>query len=97
LTLQVRVSLHEGMFHQVKRMLLSVGGTVVALHRQSFGPVSVAGLPPGGMRRLTDAELCALRDMLPADRSTALAPQMDKARKRRRGNVEDVVVARGAI
>ena len=36
---RVRVSLHEGMYHQVKRMLAAVGGTVAKLHRETFGPV----------------------------------------------------------
>mmetsp|Transcript_763 Transcript_763/g.1299 ORF Transcript_763/g.1299 Transcript_763/m.1299 type:complete len:270 (-) Transcript_763:218-1027(-) len=70
--LLVRVMLHEGFFHQVKRMLAHVGGRVVHLHRESFGLISDKGLSPGEMRRLSEAECRALLDMLPLDRSTAL-------------------------
>jgi 16S rRNA pseudouridine516 synthase len=52
---RVRVHVHEGMFRQVKRMLASQGGRVIALHRERFGAISDAGLPPGAMRRLTEA------------------------------------------
>ena len=52
----VRVKLHEGFFHQVKRMVAAVGGTVEQLHRDAVGPLRVDGggdgeaLPPGSMR-----------------------------------------------
>jgi 16S rRNA pseudouridine516 synthase len=65
---RVQVTLHEGFFHQVKRMLAAVGGTVVELHRERFGALADATLAPGAMRLLTAAELRSLVDMLPLDR-----------------------------
>jgi pseudouridine synthase len=64
----VHVSLHEGFFHQVKRMLKQVGGLVTALHRDTFGSLDASGLAPGEMRPLTLAELEALAEMMPVDR-----------------------------
>lgn len=65
---RVRVTLHEGFFHQVKRMLAQCGATVVALHRERFGSFEAAGLAPGGMRALSAAERASLCDLLPETR-----------------------------
>ena len=40
----VSVTLREGRYHQVRRMLAAVGVHVVALHRVSFGPWTLDGL-----------------------------------------------------
>ena len=58
-----RVTLHEGAYHQVRRMFAAVGNAVVALHRDSVGPLSLGrmgGLSAGDWRELTSAELYAL-------------------------------------
>ena len=56
------VTLREGKFHQVKRMLAARGKPVQALHRQTFGPLSLEPeLLPGQCRLLTEEEICALR------------------------------------
>lgn len=39
--------LHEGRFHQVKRMFGNRGIGVTALHRSRFGPYALEGLAPG--------------------------------------------------
>lgn len=57
----VEVGLREGRKRQVRRMLEAVGHPVIALHRQSFGPLDLADLPRGGQRVLTDEEVAALR------------------------------------
>lgn len=55
------VTIHEGKFHQVKRMFEAVGRTVLTLHRLSFGPLDLDGaLTPGQWRELTEDELRAL-------------------------------------
>jgi 16S rRNA pseudouridine516 synthase len=41
------VTLREGRYHQVKRMFLQFGSTVVALHRSNFGPYSAEGIAEG--------------------------------------------------
>lgn len=56
-----RVTVHEGKFHQIKRMFSAVGREVTKLHRESFGSLTLdPALPEGAWRELTDAELAAL-------------------------------------
>jgi 23S rRNA pseudouridine2605 synthase len=57
----LRMVLHEGRKRQIKRMLETVGHRVVALHRTRFDGLTDAGLLPGQARRLSPAELAALR------------------------------------
>lgn len=56
----VRVTIHEGRYHQVKRMFEAVGDPVVSLHRESFGPLRLGKLKPGEWRLLTEAEVDTL-------------------------------------
>ena len=57
-----RVTLHEGKFHQVKRMFEAVGATVLRLHREAFGPLRPdEGMQPGQWRELTTEEINSLR------------------------------------
>ncbi len=56
----VRVALCEGRKRQVKRMLAAIGHPVVALHRDSFGPLGLGGLPRGEWRELSAEEVAAL-------------------------------------
>ena len=58
----VRITVHEGRYHQVKRMFEAVGNRVVRLHRESFGPLVLGDLQPGAWRELTAAEVQALSD-----------------------------------
>lgn len=59
---QVRVTLHEGKYHQVRRMLAAVGAPVETLLRTQFGPLTLDGLAPGQWRNLTNEERFALYD-----------------------------------
>ena len=57
-----RVFLHEGKYHQVKRMAIAAGTRVKYLKRLRVGGVVLdAGLPPGGYRELTEEELLRIR------------------------------------
>lgn len=57
------VTLHEGKFHQVKRMFLAVGMKVVSLKRLSMGALRLdAALAPGDYRRLTQEEVKSLEN-----------------------------------
>lgn len=47
----------EGMYHQVKDMLMAVGISVVRLKRDRVGIVTVKGLEPGQWRYLTEDEI----------------------------------------
>ena len=51
------VTVHEGKYHQVKRMLGALGHPVTALHRRSIAGIELdAALAEGQWRELTDAE-----------------------------------------
>lgn len=53
-----RLELHEGRYHQVKRMFHRIGNRVTALHRESIGAIRLPDeLPPGCWRHLTSAEI----------------------------------------
>lgn len=55
----------EGKKHQIRKMLLSVGGRVIYLRRIAFGPLALGSLPRGALRELTEQEkqaLCALNE-----------------------------------
>ncbi len=57
----VIVGLREGRKRQVRRMLKAVGHPVIALHRESFGPLSLHSLPRGSWRELSPDEVRALK------------------------------------
>ena len=48
----LRLTLTEGKYHQVKRMIAAAGNRVEALERSAFGPVRVDGLAAGAWRWL---------------------------------------------
>jgi 16S rRNA pseudouridine516 synthase len=57
----LRMTLTEGKYHQVKRMVAAVGNRVESLHRSSIGGVTLPSeLKPGQWRWLTAAEVLAL-------------------------------------
>ena len=57
-----RVTLREGKFHQVKRMLAQRGKPVIGLTRLSMGPLELdQALQPGEFRPLTTEELAQLK------------------------------------
>lgn len=59
---EIRVTVTEGRFHQVKRMFQAVGCTVTYLKRISMGPLQLDGrLRPGEYRMLTPEETAALQ------------------------------------
>ena len=52
------ITVHEGRYHQVKRMIAAAGGKVTYLKRLSIGPISLDNtLAPGEYRELTGEEL----------------------------------------
>ncbi len=60
---RARLTIHEGRFHQVKRMFHAVGKEVVYLKRLSMGPLRLPDdLEKGCFRELTAAETEALRE-----------------------------------
>lgn len=58
----VRITIQEGKFHEIKRMFLYLGMSVLALNRVSMGSLKLdASLLPGQYRPLTDEEIDLLR------------------------------------
>lgn len=58
---ELLLTIHEGKFHQVKRMLQAVGNQVIALKRVGFGPLKLdEGLKSGEYRKLSEQEVSAL-------------------------------------
>ena len=59
---EVELTIHEGKFHQVKRMFQAVGKPVLYLRRLSMGSLTLdETLPPGQYRPLREEEITALR------------------------------------
>ncbi len=54
---RVRLTLHEGRYHQVRRMFAAVGNHVVALHRSQIGGLSLGDLPSGQWRLLPPVDV----------------------------------------
>jgi 16S rRNA pseudouridine516 synthase len=52
---RVRLTLHEGRYHQVRRMFAAVGNHVEALHRSRIGGLGLGNLPSGEWRMLDQA------------------------------------------
>ena len=72
----IHLTIGEGRYHQVKRMLAAVSNRVDSLQRVSMGPLQLdASLAPGGWRWLTaeeEAALRALKKQGPPARSSAV-------------------------
>jgi 16S rRNA pseudouridine516 synthase len=52
-----RLTLHEGRYHQVRRMFEATGNFVEALHRERFGALTLGGLKAGEWRLTNDDEI----------------------------------------
>lgn len=58
---EARLKIHEGKYHQVKRMFAAAGNLVVALHRESIGNIQLdSTLAPGEYRALTQEEIMSV-------------------------------------
>ena len=58
---EVKVTIREGKYHQIKRMFEAVGREVLYLKRLSMGPLALdESLPAGAYRRLTEQEESAI-------------------------------------
>ena len=61
---RARLTLHEGRYHQVKRMFHRVGCRVTALHRESIGGIALPqDLLPGAWRQIQPAAVWGDRSM----------------------------------
>lgn len=59
---KIHLSIREGKFHQVKRMLQAVNNEVIQLKRISFGPLELGDLDEGDWRELSDREIALLKE-----------------------------------
>jgi 16S rRNA pseudouridine516 synthase len=57
---QARLTLHEGRYHQVRRMFAAIGNHVEALHRERVGGLGLDGLPAGEWRVLDEGDRARL-------------------------------------
>lgn len=57
---KARLTLHEGRYHQVRRMFAAVGNHVEALHRVSVGGLGLGELPAGEWRMLGEREVASI-------------------------------------
>ncbi|MDA9014149.1 16S rRNA pseudouridine(516) synthase RsuA [Porticoccaceae bacterium] len=58
----IRLTISEGKYHQVKRMMTSLGNEVVNLHRLKIGGIELdPELEPGDYRPLTDEEIASIQ------------------------------------
>lgn len=62
-TSMVRLVIHEGRYHQVKRMFENLGFAVRKLRRTHFSFLTVDDLAPGEWRRLSNNEVRQLREL----------------------------------
>lgn len=58
----IYLSISEGKYHQVKRMITTLGNEVVSLHRLQIGEIQLdPQLEPGDYRPLSDAEVASIQ------------------------------------
>lgn len=57
---KARLTLHEGRYHQVRRMFAAVGNHVEALHRVSVGRLELGDLPVGEWRMLEESQIAEI-------------------------------------
>ena len=58
----IRLTISEGKYHQVKRMITSLGNQVVRLHRMQIGGIKLdSELEPGDYRPLTNEEIASIQ------------------------------------
>ena len=64
---KLHLSIMEGRYHQVKRMLAAVGNSVIHLKRLRMGTLYLdEGMKPGDYRLLTEKEVQGLQDKIPS-------------------------------
>lgn len=63
----IRVTIHEGITHVVRKMMSAVDIPVLALRRTRIGPLTMSGLPVGTYRDLRPGEVASLFEALKID------------------------------
>ena len=60
----LEVSIHEGRYHIIRRLMEAVDVQVLRLIRTNFGPIALGDTPEGRWRNLNEGELTNLRNVL---------------------------------
>ena len=60
----LELSIHEGRYHIIRRLMEAVDVQVLRLIRTHFGPISLGDTPEGRWRNLNEGELTNLRNVL---------------------------------
>jgi 23S rRNA pseudouridine2605 synthase len=60
----LEVTIHEGRYHIIRRLMEAIGVEVLRLVRTKFGPISLGDTPEGRWRDLNDGELISLQTAL---------------------------------
>ena len=60
----IEVTIHEGRYHIIRRLMEAVGVDVLRLIRTKFGPISLGETPEGRWRDLNSPELISLQNAL---------------------------------
>jgi 23S rRNA pseudouridine2605 synthase len=80
----IRVVLTEGKNREIRRMLARLGHKVMRLKRVAIGPVQLDRLPKGKARKLSAAELTALKAAV-AEAKTRVERALERARRKAGG------------
>lgn len=59
----LKITVHQGVYHQVKRMLAAVGNKVERLHRAQVGQLVLNDLPEGEWLYLNEAQVVAAKNI----------------------------------
>jgi 23S rRNA pseudouridine2605 synthase len=60
----IEVTIHEGRYHIIRRLMEAIGVEVLRLIRTRFGPISLGETPEGRWRDLNEGELISLQKAL---------------------------------
>ena len=60
----IEVTIHEGRYHIIRRLMEAIGVEVLRLIRTRFGPISLGETPEGRWRDLNEGELISLQKVL---------------------------------
>ena len=91
-TSMLRVTIHEGRTHQVRKMADAIGHPVRTLRRVRIGPIADKHLSPGTYRELTADEVRRLKNAARQEPGSRKSPGVDRVDRidgvRRAGRVE---------
>lgn len=69
---EMQMAIHQGVYHQVKRMLAAVGNKVEQLHRQQIGQLKLQDLPEGEWVYLNVEQMLAAKNQMKSDFETTI-------------------------